>query len=81
MKREMAEGEFEKIFRMMPERKRKPLGTFRVGDTVRVKSGPFALFRGRVEGINQDKSLVKVAVEIFGQQKSLKLRFADIEKA
>ena len=77
----MAEGEFERIFRMAPERKRKPLGTFRVGDTVRVKSGPFALFRGRVEGINQAKALVKVSIEILGETTPLKLRFADIEKA
>ena len=77
----MAEGEFERIFRMVPERKMKPLGTFRVGDTVRVKSGPFALFRGRVEGINQARSLVKVSVRILGETTPLKLRFADIEKA
>jgi transcriptional antiterminator NusG len=77
----MAGGEFESIFRMVPERKRKPLGTFRVGDTVRVKSGPFALFRGRVEGINQARSLVKVSVRILGETTALKLRFADIEKA
>ena len=77
----MAEGEFERIFRMVPERKKKPLGTFKVGDTVRVKSGPFALFRGRVEGINQSRSLVKVSVRILGETTPLKLRFADIEKA
>ena len=75
----MPEGEFERILRQVP--KRKPLGTIRVGDTVRVKSGPFALFRGRVEGINQTKALVKDSVEILGETTPLKLRFSDIEKA
>ena len=77
----MPEGEFKMVFRQTPGRVRKPLGTFRVGDTVRVKSGPFALFRGRVEGINQARSLVKVSVEILGETTPLKLRFSDIEKA
>jgi transcription termination/antitermination protein NusG len=77
----MAEGEFEKIFRVMPGPERRPLGTFRVGDTVRVRSGPFALFPARVEGINQSRSLVKVSVRIFGRATPVKLSFTDIEKA
>lgn len=77
----MAEGELERILRTLPRVKRKPLGTFGMGDEVRVISGPFALFRGRVEGINQARSLVKVSVAVLGEEKSLKLRFADIEKA
>jgi transcriptional antiterminator NusG len=77
----MTEDEMERIFSYAPYLKERPLGTFRVGDTVRIKSGPFALFRGRVEGINQAKSLVKVAVTIFGRVKPIKLNFTDIEKA
>ena len=33
--------------------------TFRLGDTVRIKSGPFAAFTGKVEGINQARSFSK----------------------
>lgn len=53
--------------------------TFRLGDTVRIKSGPFASFTGKVEGINQAKSLVKVMVNVFGRTKPVKLNFSDIE--
>jgi transcription antitermination factor NusG len=53
---------------------------FQVGDSVRIKSGPFASFVGTVIGINQAKSLLKVAVTIFGHQKPLKLRFSEVEK-
>lgn len=54
--------------------------TFRLGDTVRIKSGPFASFTGKVEGINQAKSLLKVLVNIYGRSQPVKLRFLDIEK-
>ena len=54
--------------------------TFRLGDTVRIKSGPFTAFTGKVEGINQAKSLLKVMVNIFGRTRPVKLRFLDVEK-
>lgn len=54
--------------------------TYRLGETVRIKSGAFASFTGRIEGINQAKALLKVVVEIFGREMSLKLRFIDVEK-
>jgi transcription termination/antitermination protein NusG len=54
--------------------------TFKIGDTVRIKSGPFTSFTGTVEGINQANSVLKVMVNIFGRTKPVKLRFLDIEK-
>ena len=70
--------ELEQLFRGWPERHRGPR-TFRVGDAVRVRSGAFAAFAGRVEGINQAKRLLKVRVEIFGGPRDLKLGFDDVE--
>lgn len=54
--------------------------TFRLGDPVRIKSGPFASFTGRIEGINQAERLLKVVIEFFGRVTPLKLRFTDVEK-
>jgi transcriptional antiterminator NusG len=54
--------------------------TFRLGDVVRIKSGAFAAFTGRVEGINQAKRLLKVVVDIFGRVTPVKLKFSDVEK-
>ena len=54
---------------------------FRLGDTVRIKTGPFTSFTGKVEGINQAKQLLKVVVSIFGRQTPIKLKFAEVEKA
>lgn len=53
---------------------------FKLGDTVRIVYGPFGSFMGRIEGINQAKSLLKIKVAIFGRDKSLKLSFRAVEK-
>lgn len=52
----------------------------RLGDVVRIKSGPFAQFTGKVEGINQSKSLLKVKLDIFGGATPLKVTFSEVEK-
>ena len=54
--------------------------TYRLGDMVRIKAGPFAGFPGKIEGINQSKSLLKVKVEIFGRVTPIKLTFSEAEK-
>ena len=71
--------ELEQNLSGFPRRRRGPQ-TFRLGDTVRVLSGPFASFTGKIEGINQSKRLLKVRVEIFGRETPLKLGYAEVEK-
>ena len=56
------------------------MATFRLGDVVRIKTGAFAAFTGRIEGINQAQRLLKVVVEIFGRVTPIKLKFSDVEK-
>ena len=70
--------ELKQLFREWPERRRLPQ-TFRLGDTVRILSGPFASFTGKIEGINQAKRLLKVRVEIFGREHRLQLGYAEVE--
>jgi len=53
---------------------------FRLGDTVRILYGPFGSFTGKIEGINQAKSLLKIKVAIFGRDKPLKLNFGVVKK-
>ena len=54
--------------------------TYRLGDRVRIKTGPFASFTGKIEGINQAKALLKVKVEIFGRRTPIKIGFWEAEK-
>jgi hypothetical protein len=46
---------------------------------VLIKAGPFARFTGKVEGINQSKSLLKVNLNIFGATQ-VEVSFLDAEK-
>jgi transcriptional antiterminator NusG len=75
----MTEDETQKILHGTPDKSSK--FTFRIGETVRIKCGPFACFTGMIEGINQAKTLLKVRVNILGRSKPVKLRFLDVEKA
>jgi len=53
---------------------------YRLGDRVRIMTGPFAAFTGKVEGINQSKTLLKVRVDIFGRPTPVKVLFSEAEK-
>ncbi|MCA1817600.1 MAG: hypothetical protein LC746_14620 [Acidobacteria bacterium] len=53
---------------------------FRLGDAVRIRSGVFTSFKGKIEGINQSKTLLKVRIAIFGRTTPVKLRFAEVDK-
>jgi transcription termination/antitermination protein NusG len=53
--------------------------TFRLGDTVRIISGPFVSFTGKIEGINQAKALLNVKVAIFGRSDPVRFSFSDVE--
>ncbi len=58
---------------------RKKHQTFRLGDTVRIMSGPFASFTGKIEGINQSKARLLIKVAIYGRTQPIRLKFADVE--
>ena len=62
---------------LQPERQPR---IFRLGETVRIVYGPFGSFTGKIEGINQAKSLLKIKVAIFGREQPLKLSFRAVEK-
>lgn len=53
---------------------------YSVDEMVRIKSGPFAAFTGKVEEVNEDDSTLKVRVFIMGRAQPVELRFLDVEK-
>src|SRR5512139_2250751 len=61
--------------------KPRPKVLFEIGETVRVKEGPFTDFNGTVETVNYDKSKLRVAVTIFGRSTPVELDFGQVEKA
>ena len=58
----------------------KPRSQWDMGETVRVKEGPFADFSGEIIEINDDQLKVKVLVNIFGRETPVELDFSQVAK-
>ncbi len=63
-----------------PARKGRPRLEYSMGETVRVKEGPFADFQGEIVEINEDQLKLKVLVNIFGRETPVELQFAEVGK-
>jgi transcriptional antiterminator NusG len=57
-----------------------PVIKFDKGDIVRVTSGPFTEFTGKIEEVNADKEKLKVLISIFGRDTPVELDFQQVEK-
>ena len=60
--------------------RKKPKLDFDVGESVRVKEGPFADFNGQIAEINADHMKLKVLVNIFGRETSVEMDFSQVTK-
>jgi transcriptional antiterminator NusG len=61
-----------------PKKTRRPI--FELGESVRVREGPFADFSGQIAEINEDQLKVKVLVNIFGRETPVELEFSEVAK-
>lgn len=78
----ITDKEVENIFQQVQEgvEKPRPKVLFEVGESVRVKDGPFTDFNGNVEEVNYDKNKLRVSVLIFGRATPVELDFGQVEK-
>ncbi len=61
-------------------KKTRPAQAFDIGETVRVKEGPFADFTGQIAEVNEDQLKLKVLVNIFGRETPVELEFSQVAK-
>ena len=77
----LKDKEIKRIFGEVADKEGRELITtsYKVGDNVKVISGPFIDFTGNVEEVNDEKQKVKVVVSIFGRPTSVELDCFQIE--
>ena len=61
-------------------RKSRPQVGYEIGESVRVREGPFADFSGTISEINEDQLRLRVLVNIFGRETPVELDFAQVAK-
>ena len=77
----LKDKEIKRIFGEVADKEGRELITtsYKIGDNVKVISGPFIDFTGNVEEVNDEKQKVKVVVSIFGRPTSVELDCFQIE--
>lgn len=58
----------------------KPKISFEIGETVKIREGPFENFTGVVEEIDYEHGKLKVSVNIFGRNTPVELEFWQVDK-
>jgi transcriptional antiterminator NusG len=76
----LTDGEVKAILKQMRVETPKVKVAFSVGQSVKIKEGPFADFMGVVDEINAEKQKVKVLVSFFGRETPVELDFSQVEK-
>jgi transcriptional antiterminator NusG len=81
----LARKDVETFLQVPPEgeeviKKTRPRLAYEMGETVRVREGPFADFSGQIAEINEDQLKLKVLVNIFGRETPVELEFAQVAK-
>jgi len=76
----LAEDEANTILKRMEEVPSEVSVAFKKGDSVRVTSGPFIDFIGKIEEVNMDKGKAVVSLSLFGRETPVELDFLTVEK-
>lgn len=76
------DDEVKKILNQVQEgtEKPRPKVLYEMGETVRVKEGPFLDFNGQLSAVDYERSKVTVSVMIFGRATPVELEFGQVEK-
>lgn len=76
----LSQDEVNKIMQRIESDEPRLKVSFQLGDSVRIMSGPFAEFGGKVEEIDADKGKAKVMVSFFNRETPVEVDFLQLEK-
>jgi transcriptional antiterminator NusG len=83
----LSRREVEGILQVVPAaggaeqaKRSRPRLAYELGESVRVREGPFADFSGQIAEINEDQLKLKVLVNIFGRETPVELEFSQVAK-
>lgn len=76
----LEEKEIKAILKQMGMEEAKPKIDVETGQNVKIISGPFENFVGKVVAVDHDKGKVKLLVSMFGRETPVELEFSQIEK-
>lgn len=71
--------EIESILRRLGLSDKKLVVHFKVGDTVKILSGPFLGMEGTVDSMNNDTQTAEVLTVLFGRETPTEISYTDIE--
>lgn len=72
--------EVKKILKRASSRKARIEFDYKLNDEVKINSGPFQDFNGRIIEVSPERGKVKVSVSIFGRSTPVELEFGQINK-
>jgi len=78
----ISQSEVDNIFAQLKEgaEKPRPKVIYEVGESVRIKEGPFLDFTGILDSVDFDRNKLTVSVMIFGRATPVELDFVQVEK-
>ena len=76
----LQDDEVQTLLEAIDSPERRPKVRWSKDDVVRVTSGPFADFTGKIEEVNVQKEKLKVLISIFGRDTPVELDFTQIER-
>lgn len=76
----VAPVEMESILRRMGQSDKKVVVDFKVGDTVKILTGPFSGMEGRISSMNDQTQVASVLTMLFGRETPTDINYNDLEK-
>lgn len=79
----MEPGEVERMLGLEQQKEEEPTKVkieFRVGDVVKITTGPFETFEGEIDSIDEATGKISVLIEIFGRPTPVELEYHEVER-